>query len=190
MSKTWRTIVVLGLPAIITIGFWVALGSRIDATIKASDLPLFGSAASISATGATALYIILLVVANHVYPLDRDELMPLRKKLQGSYDFKLTQENRDVEGSLQVEIDQKKGRLSIHGMTAAGNALVVEGRIILREDYLGFVIEVVPTGNSGGADATYFFEFALRANARHPVANTNRWYRLDGDGYGSLSISA
>jgi hypothetical protein len=189
LSKTWRTIVVLGFPAVVAIGFSLTLGAQLDASIKASDIPFFGGKASISALGATALYIIVLLAANRVYPIDaEDDLMPLRHKLKGKYKFKLPDGQSVIEGHLLLEIDGGRRRLSIHGETKNGNALSVQRRIILREEYLGFVIDVVPVGKPDESEAKYFIECELAANEKKLMVSTNKWYRLDGDGYGSIAI--
>jgi hypothetical protein len=111
--------------------------------------------------------------------------MPVRRRLKGRYGFKFVSADA-IEGTLHIEIDKQKKRLSMHGSTTKGDALVVSGRIVLRDNYLAFVMETVP--GVGGTEARYFIECDLTVNAKVPFAPDNKWSRIDGDGYGSLQI--
>lgn len=187
--KTWRTIVVLGAPAAATILLWWALGTQLNARLSAAEFDFFGNKTSLEAVGPTAVYFVLLVIAAQLNPLDLDELMPIRRRLRGTYAFKLVS-NNPLDGELHIQIDKQSKRLSIHGKTKKGNALVVSGRIFLRTDYLGFVMDAVPVPTDGDdTGARYFIECDLTADTKVPFAPDNKWWRIDGDGYGSLQIA-
>ena len=178
--KTWRTIVVFGVPAIITLVLWWGLGSQLNATLSAAKFNFFGTPASLEAVGPTAVYFCFLVIAAWLNPLEVDELMPLRKQLRGVYKATLTGCNPQIKcEKLTVAIDKKSRRLSISGKSGS-NAIVVDSRIVLNPDYFAFVMEI--------QKQKYFVECSLMADSKSRIPESNQWSRLDSNGFGSIEI--
>ena len=182
--KAWRTLVVFGVPAIITVIFWWTVGTNWDATLQAKTFKFFGNDVSLEAAGPTAVYFILLFIAAQIYSPVIDELMPTRKRLRGNYLFNVIGSPSPLDGDFDIEIDKEKGRLTIHGSTKDGRALTVRGRIVLSPQYLAFVADV-----DGGKAGRYFIECDLTANAKSPIPPDNIWSRLDGNGNGTITIT-
>lgn len=188
MSKTWRTIVVFAVPAAITVLFWWTLGSQLGAKLSATKFQFFGNEVSLEAVGPTAVYFVFLFIAAQLYPLDEDELMPIRRRLKGKYLFKLVYGVIVMEGELNIQIDKEAKRLSINGKTKDGRGLTADRRIVLRDDYLAFVMDAAPGQDKPDSEARYFIECTLAADEKMLLPLANTWSRVDGDGYGTVEI--
>src|SRR5262245_27205975 len=86
MCYTWGTIVVFGVPAVVTVVLWSFLGNQFGAQLTSREFAIFGSKVSLEVIGPTAAYFVFLFIAAQIYPIREDDLMPIRNRLRGTYD--------------------------------------------------------------------------------------------------------